>query len=109
MAATWAHIDSPEECASQSCDHSPATWRMESGGTGSFYCSKCAFKIAAAHEPELLACPCCGGEAWRDKASSSDWMHGTRPFWSIRCKACDLRTPAIANPISAVLIWNRRK
>ena len=59
-------------------------------------------------KPDLKPCPCCGGAPWVDKVRSRDWMHGPRDYWSVRCRGCDLRTPAIANPKSPVEIWNKR-
>jgi len=47
MAAEWTKLDPErhEECASVSCGHSPASWRMEAGGVGSFFCEMCHGKI----------------------------------------------------------------
>jgi len=62
-------------------------------------------------KPTLKPCPCCGGEAWFDKCWGSggfEMGYRDRQFYSVRCRACDLRTPAIANPKSPVDIWNRR-
>lgn len=59
-------------------------------------------------KPDLKPCPCCGGEAWFDKVWSTTNELGERPFWSVRCRSCDLRTPSIANPTRPVEIWNSR-
>lgn len=108
--ADWTrlHHETVEECASESCGHSRAHWRMEAGGTGSFFCAQCAAKIAARDPGILLPCPCCGGVAWFDNTRGYSDHEGHRTFWSVRCKSCDLRTPAIANPITPVQNWNRR-
>lgn len=106
--AEWARLtysEKPEQCASDSCGHSRADWRMDAGGVGSFFCFECATKIAAKDPGPLLPCPCCGGDAWFDGCYN---QYERRTFWSVRCKTCDLRTPGIANPISPVQKWNRR-
>lgn len=47
MTAVWTrlHDETKEECASVSCGHSPASWRMDAGGVGSFFCDDCRRKI----------------------------------------------------------------
>ena len=50
MAAEWTKLADGvrEECASVSCGHAPAQWRMDAGGTGSFFCDPCRMKIVGA-------------------------------------------------------------
>lgn len=66
----------------------------------------------ATESPELKPCPCCGGAPWFDKRKARDhsieFGGDYRFYWSVRCRKCDLRTPAIANPKSPVEIWNKR-
>lgn len=60
MAATWARLSEgqQEECASASCGHAQAAWRMDAGGTGSYYCETCRSKIAGPlAELEPRGCP----------------------------------------------------
>ena len=92
-------------CASRDCGRAP-TYRLDSGGVASDYCAECAHKIAASHPGQLKTCPFCGGEAWFDHVR--DGWRDRREFWSVRCKECDVRTPAIANPLSPVMVWNKR-
>jgi Restriction alleviation protein Lar len=112
---TWRKLDGNAErigdCASADCRHIPA-FRYDRGGISSDYCTGCASKIAAQFPGQLSPCPFCGGAAWFDNAQSggSSFECGrARTFWSVRCKTCDVRTPAIANAISPVMIWNTRK
>src|SRR5689334_24905467 len=57
----------------------------------------------------LLPCPCCSAESpWYDRSANHDWLAGPRWFWSVRCTSCGLKTPAIANPLSCIDIWNTR-
>jgi len=54
-APVWMKLDPEnfETCASVSCGHSPAAWRMEAAGTGSFYCEACHTKIAGREGPSF--------------------------------------------------------
>ena len=56
MSVEWTKLADGvrEECASVSCGHSPAHWRMDAGGTGSFFCDPCKLKIA---NPKSLGTP----------------------------------------------------
>lgn len=47
MPATWTrlHPEAHEACASVSCGHSPASWRMDAGGVGSWFCEPCRVKV----------------------------------------------------------------
>lgn len=47
MAATWTRLSEgqQEECASASCGHAHASWRMEAGGVASYFCDDCRQKI----------------------------------------------------------------
>lgn len=55
------------ECASVSCGHSPAAWRMEAGGVGSYFCEPCRIKIMGADllhaGPAVIFLACGGREA----------------------------------------------
>lgn len=51
---TQLHPETRETCASVSCGHSPASWRMDAGGTGSFFCNVCHDKIAGADHPAYI-------------------------------------------------------
>ena len=57
MPAEWTKLPAGqrEECASASCGHSPASWRMDAGGTGSYFCGLCYTKITG-----IGACANCG-------------------------------------------------
>lgn len=56
----------------------------------------------------LLPCPCCEGEAWQDKCEARTPHEGLRTYYSVRCRDCDLRTPAIVDPELSIKIWNTR-
>lgn len=47
MPLYWTQLEpsAREDCASVSCGHAPARWRMDAGDTGSFFCDPCTRKI----------------------------------------------------------------
>lgn len=108
MPAMWTRLQPDSErigdCASQDCHRVPL-YRFERGEIGSQFCLECAHKIAADNPDKLLSCPCCGGDAWFDAYPD---RQERRTFYSVRCRGCDLRTAAVANPITPVEKWNRR-
>ena len=109
MPAEWTHVDpTKHNCASASCDHKPAHWRMDAGGTASEYCYDCAQRIVVGNPIALLPCPCCGGVAKQHRSNEYDRMNGDRSFWMVRCEECNVGTRGIANPISPALQWNKR-
>ena len=68
MAAEWTrlHPDTSETCASVSCGHAPASWRMDAGGVGSWFCEPCRVKIMGSDllhaGPAVIHLPCGGSE-----------------------------------------------
>jgi len=56
MAALWSRLPEGqrEECASVSCGHAPAQWRLDAGGTGSFFCDCCHGKIVGVLLPPVV-------------------------------------------------------
>jgi len=66
MPASWHRlpVDTKETCASVSCGHSLASWRMDSGGTGSFFCEACRRKIDPRVERVALAIHMAMGNGW---------------------------------------------
>lgn len=57
MAATWTKLERQDvSCASASHgEHVTATWRMDAGEVGSYFCDDCRKKIADALKPEPAA------------------------------------------------------
>lgn len=68
MTTEWLRLrpDYIETCASASCNHAPAQWRMESGGTASHFCEPCRVKIMGSDllhaGPAVIFLPCGGRE-----------------------------------------------
>ena len=65
--AEWTKLpaDQHEECASDSCAHQRARWRMEAGEKASYFCGLCYTKITG-----IGACVTCG---------YPEWMHPVSP------------------------------
>lgn len=61
-------------------------------------------------QPELLPCPCCGGDEVRlDKEMRHDPVNErAKLYWRVGCPACGLQTPRLTNRDSPVKIWNTR-
>lgn len=49
MVGKWSKLpdEQVETCASESCEHALATWRMDAGEVGSFYCDDCRRSIVS--------------------------------------------------------------
>lgn len=59
MPAEWTKLPEGqrEECASVSCGHSAASWRMDSGGHGSYFCETCHGKMTGIGNMKDLMAP----------------------------------------------------
>lgn len=66
MPAEWTRLprEQVEYCASQSCGHHRATWRMDAGDVGSYFCGLCYTKITGNG-----ACKTCGYPEWMHPVS----------------------------------------
>lgn len=63
---TRLHADQSEQCASVSCGHAVAAWRMDAGSVGSYFCEPCRVKIMGRDllhaGPAVIHLPCGGHE-----------------------------------------------